>query len=149
MLLLVNKLDFSWKRSAATLYRSEGRDSLMQVIYIVQPSSLTHSLMFVCLSLFHLIPIKMLFQSNWTFPSCQWGLPILMLCTDSWGEQEKYDYERLSCHKMPYHRKSSDTVYIKVFFDSPFGFIIFLYHVFDSLKRRLRLNSHFSESVLR
>ena len=31
------------------------------VYYIVQPSSLTQSLMFVCLSLFHLIPIKMLF----------------------------------------------------------------------------------------
>lgn len=38
-------------------------------------------------------------------------------------------------------------VYIKVFFDSPFSFIIFLYHVFDSLKRRLRLNSHFSQRV--
>lgn len=35
----------------------------------------------------------------------------------------------------------------KSFLISLFGFIIFLYHVFDSLKRRLRLISHFSLRV--
>lgn len=42
----------------------------MQAIYIVQPRSLTQSLMFVCLSSFHLNPIKTLFQTSWIFLSC-------------------------------------------------------------------------------
>lgn len=61
-------LSTSWishGRQCSYTIHSEGLDS--HVIYIVQPSSLTQSLMFVCLSLFHFIPIKMLFQTNWTF----------------------------------------------------------------------------------
>lgn len=119
----------------------EGHNSLVQVIYIVQPSSLTQRLMCVCLSFFHVIPIKTLLQSNWT-QSASGGCQRQSTALTSGETRMGITTRRLSCHKMPYHRKEFHTVYIKVFFDSTFGFIIFLYPVFDSLKRRLRLNSH-------
>lgn len=75
--------------TATTLYRWKRCNSLVQVIYIVQPSSLTHSLMFVFLSLFHLILIKSLFRPNWTIPSCQWRLPVLMLQCPTVRENRK------------------------------------------------------------
>lgn len=49
--------------------------------------------MFVCLSSFHVIPIKTPLRTNWTLPICQWGLPEKIHCTDFWGRQE-YHYKR-------------------------------------------------------
>lgn len=141
----MHPLSTSWishgRQCSCTAQRG-GCNGLVQVIYIVQPSSLTQSLLFVCLSLFHLIHIKTLFHTNWKFQSCQcnanasWHINALRTLS---RKGEKYDCEGLSCHKMPNHRNSSDTVYIKVLF----GFILFLYHVFDSLELRQRLSSLF------
>lgn len=46
----------------------------MQVVYTLQPESLTQRPMFVCSNLFHLNPIKMLFHTNWIFLSCHINL---------------------------------------------------------------------------
>lgn len=125
--------------------QSKGRNSHMQAIYIVQPRSLTRSLMFVCLSSFHLNPIKTLFQTNWIFLSCHG-------CHINAVHQLLGKTVRLQEAFMSPNAKSQEdfwySIYQSLFFLFPFfGFIIFLYHVFDSLKRKLRLISNFSRRV--
>lgn len=90
------------------------RPGHMQVVYTLQPESLTRRLMFVCSSLFHLNPIKMLFHTNWIFLSCHINLLHRLLVKTAWLAPG------LSCHQMQNRRKPSDTVLIKVFFDFPF-----------------------------
>lgn len=125
--------------------KSKGCNSHMQAIYIVQPRSLTRSLMFVCLSSFHLNPIKTLFQTNWIFLSCHG-------CHINAVHQLLGKTARLQEAFMSPNAKSQEdfwySIYQSLFFLFPFfGFIIFLYHVFDSLKRELRLISNFPRRV--
>lgn len=95
----------------------------MQIVYTLQPESLTRRLMFVCSSLFHLNHIKMLFHTNWIFLSCHINLLHWLLAKTTWLAPG------LWCRQMSNRRKPSDTV----FFDFPFWFCItFLWRLCDS-----------------
>lgn len=103
---------------------SRGHNSHTWLISTLPKLLTPNSLIFICLLLFHLDPIKTSLQTNCSFLTDHTCL--LIHCSDTMTAK------RLSSHKTPNHRRGCDTVCIKVLFDSFFFLFIFLYQGFDS-----------------